>query len=421
MLHKRPQALFFGARVAKQAVFMALLWPTLGSVGYWTLIARSTLGGMVFTAFAQLIVYGLIAFISGEPDPEPAFFGVIGGLYGAVFFMLSWRKFARLEMSHISAGELVGAKSLTAWPSRLSWLRCRPTSGLLNLIRKEIQLLRPLFIIATILLFLWVLTYAWLLLKPDRTAFPELIFALTIGFYIPLMSALAGSVSLGEEKSLAMVGWHLTFPVSILRQWAVKLAVAFGAWLLLGLLLPFSLTRLGVSLWGPRSYGEFEVVGWLGISLFMTGVFALSFWAMTLFSNTVRAVMGSLVTAMVLCGAVALALWLLIAFVYTLPVVRTLLTGEEGQEVDGLVLIGASTVILAFIQSLLQFRLLQTSWRTVMKYSGALVVFAFLATLCYFSILPFTPFGPAIYLLLFILLLIFVRRMATPVAVRADS
>jgi hypothetical protein len=153
----------------------------------------------------------------------------------------------------------------------------------------------------------------------------------------------------------------------------------------------------------------------------MTGVFALSFWAMTLFSNTVRAVMGSLVTAMVLCGAVALALWLLIAFVYTLPVVRTLLTGEEGQEVDGLVLIGASTVILAFIQSLLQFRLLQTSWRTVMKYSGALVVFAFLATLCYFSILPFTPFGPAIYLLLFILLLIFVRRMATPVAVRADS
>jgi hypothetical protein len=202
----------------------------------------------------------------------------------------------------------------------------------------------------------------------------------------------------------------------------VKLVVGFGAWLLLGLLLPFCLTRIGEALGGPRIFNEVASESWLPISLFMTGVYAFSFWAMTLFSNTVRAVIGSLVTVMALCGAGALACWFLAEFVFPQPVVRTLLVYESHwHEVYGWVLIGASTVLIAFIQSLRQFRLLQTSWRTVMKYSGALVAFVFLATLCYFSILPFTQFTPAIYLLLFLLLLIFVRRIVAPVPVRADA
>jgi hypothetical protein len=399
---------------------VALLLPTLGSVGYWTLLTRSTLGGMVFTAFAQLIAFGLLAFVAEKIDiPNSAqlpLLSIIGVIYGAVFFVLSWRKFANLELSHISPSDFGGAKSLTARPSRLSWLRCRPTSGLLNLVRKEIQLQRPLFIIAAIHLVLWVLTYAWLLLEPTRTTYPEIIFALTIGFYIPLMSLLAGSVSLGEEKNLAIVGWHLTFPVSIRRQWSVKLAVGLGTWLSLGLLLPFCLTHVGVLLSGPRSFSVFERDSWLGIALAMTGVFALSFWAMTLFSNTVRAVIGGLAAAIALCGAGALAFWLLLEFFFSRPWVHFLLTYDRHwQETDSLlligsVLIGASTVVVAFVQSLLQFRRLQTSPRTVVKYSCALLAFVFLGTLCYFSLLPFTQFTPAIYVLVFVLVLVVVRR-----------
>lgn len=405
---------------------LALLLPTLGSAGYWTIVARSTLGGMVFAAFAQLITFGVLAFI-GEKVEIPAraqlpLLSLIGIIYGAVFFVLSWRKFARLELSHVSAGDSVGAKSLTARPSRLAWLRCRPTNGVLNLARKEIHLQRPLFMIAAIMLTLWLLTYAWQLLEPTRKSFPEIIFALTIGFYIPLMSFLAGSISLGEEKNLAIVGWHLSFPISVWRQWGVKLAVGFATLVLLGLLLPYCLTRMGVMLAGPSSFSASALQDWLIISLFIMAVYALSFWAMTLFSNTVRAVIGSLVTVMALFSAGSLAYWLLLEFIFPLPVVRTLLVYDtRWKEADGWVLIGASTVILAFIQSLRQFRLLQTSRRTVVKYSGALAVFVFFATLFYFSILPFTPFTPAIYLLLFTLLVVFVRRMAAPVAVRADS
>src|SRR5262249_38837995 len=146
----------------------ALLLPTLGSVVFWTLLARSTLGGMVFTAFAQLIVLGLLAFVSeqiGMPfTAEPASFAVIGVVYGAIFFILSWRKISRLELGHVSPDFSAGFKSLTARPSRLQWLRLRPGSGFLNLIRKEIQLQRPLFIIAAILCFLWPLAYVFLML-----------------------------------------------------------------------------------------------------------------------------------------------------------------------------------------------------------------------------------------------------------------
>jgi hypothetical protein len=413
---------------------LALLLPTLGSAGYWTILARSTLGGMVFAAFSQLLAFGILAFVVEhfgiseyrlgirDLSAQTAIFALAGIIYSGIFFRLSWRKLARLELSHISPGDSGGAKSLTARPSRLSWLRCSPTSGLRNLVRKEIQLQRPLFIIATILLVLWVLSYARLLLHPTGKTFPEIVFALTIGFYIPLMSLLAGSVSLGEEKNLAIVGWHLTFPVSIWRQWSVKLAVGLGAWLLLGFLLPFCLTRVGVLLSGPRSFSEIELESWLGIALFMTGVFALSFWAMTLFSNTVRAVIGGLVAVMALGGAGTLAYWLLVEFVFTQPLVRTLLVYDtHWRSVDGWILLGASTVVVGLVQSLLEFRRLQTSPKTIVRYSCALLAFVFLGTLCYFSLLPFTQLTPAIYLLLFMLLLIIIRSRIAPVAKGADS
>jgi hypothetical protein len=209
----------------------ALLLPTLCSVTFWTLLARSTLGGMVFTAFSQLFFFGILAFIVerlGLSDSrlgirdlsaDTPVYALAGLIYCGIFFRLSWRKFSRLEVSQLLPDTLTGSNSLSAHGLRLEWLRCRPTSGLLNLARKEIQLQRPLFIIATIMLTLWLLTYAWQLLEPTRTTYPEIIFALTIGFYIPLVSLLAGSISLGEEKNLAIVGWHLSFPISVWRQW----------------------------------------------------------------------------------------------------------------------------------------------------------------------------------------------------------
>src|SRR5262249_54256805 len=141
----------------------------------------------------------------------------------------------------------------------------------------------------------------------------------------------------------------------------------------------------------------------------------LSFWAMTLFSNTVRAIIATLVAVMALCGAASLAYWLLVQFAFPHPVMRTLLVYDAhwGDSV-GWVLLGASTIVLAFVQSLLQIRRLQTSPRTVIKYSGALMLFVFVGTAGFFLLLPFTQLTPAIYLLLFLLLLIIIRAQLHP-------
>jgi hypothetical protein len=405
------------------AAAIALLLPTVGSITFWTLFARSTLGGMVFTAFSQLLAFGIVAFIVqrlGISDyrvgirdltVQTAIFALASVVYGGIFVRLSWRKFARLQVNRILPDTLAGSESLSARGLRLDWLRCRPTSPIVNLLRKEIQLQRPVFMIATILCFAWLLTYTFLVLQPSRTSFPEIVFALTIGFYIPLMSFLAGSISLGEEKNLGITAWHLTFPVAVWRQWSVKLVVGLVTWILLGLLLPFGLIRLGLAIRGPRIFTDLELQSWLGISLFATGVFAMSFWAMTLFSNTVRAVLGTLATVLALCSFATFAYWLVVELILPNTFLQTLLINDaRWQGLVAWVILGAIIVLLALVQSLIQFGHVQTSRKTSAKHFCTLMAFTFTVTACSFFFAPLS--SPTMSLLFFALLLWFIWRIA---------
>jgi hypothetical protein len=368
----------------------ALFLPTLCSVTFWTLLARSTLGGMVFTVFSQLLVFGILRFVSErfgfanshlgirDISAQTPIFVLAGIIYCCIFLNLSWRKFSRLEVSQLLPGTLAGSKSLTATGFNLDGLRCRPVSGFLNLIRKEIQLQKPLIIIAGILLALWVLTYILLLLQPAHTNFAEFVFALTMGFYIPLTGLLSGCVSLGEEKNLNLPIWHLTLPIPIWRQWAAKLVVGLAAWLLLGLLLPFVLTRLGWGISHLRFLGQVDLNDWLKLALFMTGVFILSFWAMTMFSNTVRAVIASVAIVTLLCCSVALAFWLIESWLPEFLAVEH----SKGYITSPITLL-TMTLILALVQSLSQFRRIETPRSTIAKYSCTLAAVTFLEILAY--------------------------------------
>jgi hypothetical protein len=414
-------------------VVCALLLPTIGSVTFWTLLARSTLGGMVFTAFAQLVAGGILAFIAerlGLPDKlgirdlstETAILALASVIYAGIFFALSWQKFSRLELSQLLPDTLAGSKSLSARGLRLNLLRCRATSGSRNLIRKEIQLQRPLLIIAAILCVLWAVVYVFLTLQPQRTNFPEIIFALTIGFYLPLMSLLAGCISLGEEKNFGINGWQLTLPISARRQWGIKLSVSLSTWLILGALLPFGLVSLGGAMSNLQFYKEMEPQGWLGLSLFMTCVFVFSFWAMTLFDNTVRAVIGGIAIVVLLCSAAAFAYWIMIKWILPHTFLQTMLVYDsdwQGSTVS--MLVGGTTVLLGLLQSLTQFRQLRSSPKVIFLRSFGLVVFIFLGTICYFLTLPISEHPMPIYLMLFVLMLTFLRQKAAPFRQGANS
>jgi hypothetical protein len=93
----------------------------------------------------------------------------------------------------------------------------------MNFIRKELGLLRPLWLITPLFICIWTILAIW-----DRLggadAFPTL--GLVNGMYLTLTILLAGSLSVGEEKLSGMHPWHLTLPMPSFHQWLLKLVIA---------------------------------------------------------------------------------------------------------------------------------------------------------------------------------------------------
>jgi hypothetical protein len=164
------------------------------------------------------------------------------------------------------------------------WLRCRPTGAVFNLIRKEIRLLRPvwLFMVLAAVGWTWLMA-AWL--PHHRTQPTNFVAALMIGMSCSLIiSILAGSSSLGEERSSGTHAWHLTLPAPALLQWGVKLCMALfagfvGAWLLPALI---------AGRFFFESYNSLEKAFYAFAALLLT--FA-AFWCACAVKGTVRAVL----------------------------------------------------------------------------------------------------------------------------------
>ena len=69
--------------------------------------------------------------------------------YAGVMLWLGWRKLARFQATGGMAGDDLLMAGPDVMPGALAgWLRCRPTGAVLNLIRKELRLLRPVWLIS---------------------------------------------------------------------------------------------------------------------------------------------------------------------------------------------------------------------------------------------------------------------------------
>jgi hypothetical protein len=180
------------------------------------------------------------------------------------------------------------------------WLRCRPTGAVLNLVRKELRLLRPVWLISLLAAVGWIcLTLFVLVHERGSTSvftlhvvsakWPAVVWGVGVSSTW-IIAILAGSLSLGEERTSGTHSWHMTLPVTALLQWRIKLFMALfagcvGAWLL-----PILLLIAGGSLFGspfmlvPVPFGIF----WLLVVLLLS--FA-SFWCACAVNGTVRAVL----------------------------------------------------------------------------------------------------------------------------------
>ena len=120
----------------------AFILATVCSSGFWTMVARSSIGGLVFNISSQfLVVLGITVSLQRfKPDfgnNELSVAALILGaslIYSPLFLWLGWRKFARLELREAAFGEGAAPSSGVIWFGRqFAWLRCRPVGGVRNL------------------------------------------------------------------------------------------------------------------------------------------------------------------------------------------------------------------------------------------------------------------------------------------------
>ena len=285
---------------------MFFLFGILCSSAYWTLLSRSIIGGMVLPLAAQVGLAVLIGYLvswrTGDVFPTASLqlfvaLGIGALVYCSLFAYLGWRKFARMECREA----LLGSSVFEAAPAgrESAPLQPIPSSGpWRGLLRKELRLQRTVFLLASFFAVCWFAALGLERLRPAWKDQFEAVHILLLVIYLPLGWLLAGCISLGEEKSLGTWGWHLTLPVSAWRQWAMKLAIALAVMSVAGLALP------GLAWFAAQGFKIDRPGRWFleASPVVLLAVYGaiLSFWAVTMLGNVIRAVLASLMAVGVL-------------------------------------------------------------------------------------------------------------------------
>jgi hypothetical protein len=125
---------------------------------------------------------------------------------------------------------------------------------------------------------------------PPRHPAPTVEFSIfvTLGSFFLLAPIFAGVLSLGEERSSGTQAWHMTLPISPLRQWLIKLVMAMVTGLASSVLLPLLVViAVGFALGSPFMFVDFRGLrDWMILVPIMT--FA-AFWCACAANGTVRA------------------------------------------------------------------------------------------------------------------------------------
>ncbi len=290
------------------------------SATFWTLFTRSTVGGVVLNIGVQSFIGFTVPWANladwlrarGYLSPgNPIVVSTITFVflcYAGAMLWLGRRTLARFQATGgMASDDLLMAGGDVMPGAWAGWLRCRSTGAVLNLIRKEVRLLRPVWLISLLAALGWAcLTLFGLLFERGFSRNFETAVVI-VGVVNTLMIAiLAGSVSLGEERTSGTHSWQLTLPVSARRQWLIKLCVAlFAGWVGAGLL---PLLIAGRILFGaPRILVDVHFgMDWLFVVLILT--FA-SFWCACAVNGTVRAVLWVIPVMIALYFAAELGKW----------------------------------------------------------------------------------------------------------------
>ncbi len=288
------------------AAAVAFVMITMASATYWTLAARSTIGGFALISCSIWAFYQFAEEIKTLPrhgaeftaiSPPPATLAAIFAFcvcFSGLMLWLGARRLARFQATGGTSGEDLLMSGPAVMPEALAgWFRCRPSEAFLNLIRKEFRLLRPVWLIELFVLPYLACLAIFRLLPVPAVPFPRT--ALEWAVIGPPwmvcvgLAGLGGILSLGEERRSGTQAWHMTLPVSARRQWLIKLVIAMLGGLACALLLPLLTMIAGGSIFGsPLMFVYLPFLSsWL--ILYPILIFAC-FWCACAANGSVRAV-----------------------------------------------------------------------------------------------------------------------------------
>jgi len=268
---------------------------------FWTLFTRSMIGGVALNIGVQSFVAFTVpwsnltdwlrarGYLLPGSHAVPLTVTFVFMSYAGGMLWLGERLVARFQ----ATGGMGSDDLLMAGPDVLpralaGWLRCRPTGAVLNLIRKELRLLRPVWLISLLAAAGWAcLTLIGLLHERGFSRNFETAVAIVGVISTLLIAILAGSLPVGEEGTSGTHAGQLTLPVSALLQWLIKLFVALFAGLVGAGLLPMLIA--GRLFGSSRGLVDVHLGGqWLLVVLLLT--FA-AFWCACALNATVGAVL----------------------------------------------------------------------------------------------------------------------------------
>lgn len=240
-----------------------------------TMLCRSPLAGVVFTASAPAWVSGLSEVVN---------FGVLwGGMLGlsAGAAVASWRLFMRLEAIDGRDPEVHLPQVLRSWTTAIgaaSVKPARPGQPVWLLVKKELHLQQMTFAVAGVYFLMWVTVLALRQMVPGFVGLPLAVVGILYG---GLLALLIGSLASAEERQIGTLEWQLLLPMATWKQWAVKVGMTLGLATLLSFGMPVLLAA-----------GHVQFNGWHAGAIIMLATGSL--YASSLCSSGLRALLVSL-------------------------------------------------------------------------------------------------------------------------------
>jgi hypothetical protein len=223
-------------------------------------------------------------------------------IYGLICAILGFLTFLKLEDrgSFTAEAATVTLGSLTD--------KIGGSGAASNLLKKELRLHQPVFLMAFVVLAFWA---ALMIVKWMRPTFPVEYLAIPAVILVVAVPALAGIITVAEERHLGLHDWHLTLPQSARRQWIIKLGAGFLVNLLVGLTLAILLIAVSQSAFETTLAAKSDIIVWFVLNVW---IYSAASYASSFSPSSLRALFS---TGIILC--VMLGIW---SLPYVIPMLR---------------------------------------------------------------------------------------------------